>query len=108
LSTLANVINYDVPHDVVSYIHRVGRTARAGMIGTAWTLVEDREAAWFWNAVARGKGSGGSENNDKIERDHGRKVERTKLDLESLGPEPRQRYVAALAKLGAEVRATAS
>ena len=39
------VINYDVPRDCDDYIHRIGRTARAGTKGRAITLgnVEDQE-----------------------------------------------------------------
>ena len=33
------VINYDVPADVDSYVHRIGRTGRIGRKGEAWTLV---------------------------------------------------------------------
>ena len=33
------VINYDVPADVDSYVHRIGRTGRIGRKGQAWTLV---------------------------------------------------------------------
>lgn len=38
-----HVINYDVPVDMRKYVHRVGRTARAGKTGEAWTLVEEQE-----------------------------------------------------------------
>ncbi len=34
------VVNYDAPGDVARYIHRVGRTARAGSYGKAVTLVQ--------------------------------------------------------------------
>ncbi len=33
------VINYDIPDDLESYIHRIGRTGRMGSKGTAWSLV---------------------------------------------------------------------
>jgi ATP-dependent RNA helicase DDX49/DBP8 len=39
------VINYDVPRDPDDYIHRVGRTARAGRKGTSVTLVGQRDVA---------------------------------------------------------------
>ncbi len=37
------VISYDPPKFVKNYIHRVGRTARAGRTGTAITLLSDSE-----------------------------------------------------------------
>lgn len=37
------VINYDLPRDPDDYVHRVGRTARAGRPGTAITLVGQRD-----------------------------------------------------------------
>jgi len=41
---VSNVINFDFPKNSDSYIHRVGRTARAGESGTALSLVSGREA----------------------------------------------------------------
>lgn len=41
------VINYDVPHDVEDYVHRIGRTARAQRDGVAYTLVSDKEMYLF-------------------------------------------------------------
>ena len=40
---ISHVINYDVPHDTESYIHRIGRTARAGRTGTAILFLSPRE-----------------------------------------------------------------
>ena len=36
---ISHVINYDVPEDPEIYIHRIGRTARVGRDGIAWTFV---------------------------------------------------------------------
>jgi ATP-dependent RNA helicase RhlE len=35
VDAVSHVINYDLPHVPESYVHRIGRTARAGAIGTA-------------------------------------------------------------------------
>lgn len=40
---ITHVINYDVPEDPEIYIHRIGRTARAGRRGTAWSFVTPEE-----------------------------------------------------------------
>jgi len=40
---IARVINYDIPNDPESYIHRIGRTARAGRAGQAILFVAPRE-----------------------------------------------------------------
>ena len=37
------VVNYDVPQDEEYYVHRIGRTARAGKTGYAFTFVSGRE-----------------------------------------------------------------
>ncbi|MFN7021457.1 MAG: DEAD/DEAH box helicase [Phycisphaerales bacterium] len=36
---ITHVINYDLPEDPDVYVHRIGRTARAGRDGVAWSLV---------------------------------------------------------------------
>lgn len=43
------VINYDVPQNLDDYIHRIGRTARAGKRGMAFTLVSGDEQKRFSN-----------------------------------------------------------
>jgi ATP-dependent RNA helicase DeaD len=40
---VSHVVNYDLPTDAESYVHRIGRTGRAGRDGTAITLAEPRE-----------------------------------------------------------------
>ncbi len=40
---ISHVINYDIPHDVEAYVHRIGRTGRAGREGKAILFVAPRE-----------------------------------------------------------------
>jgi len=44
IKELSMVINYDLPHGEETYTHRIGRTARAGMEGLAFTLISPYEA----------------------------------------------------------------
>ena len=94
IQDLAHVINYDLPVSITSYVHRVGRTARAGKEGTATTFVAHREARWFWNEIAR---------SEQVKRGAGKKVVRMELSLED-GDEKRKRYEEALRQLGREAR----
>ena len=57
------IINYDVPRQVEDYVHRVGRTARAGAEGLAVTFVTPRDNRFF----------------SSIERFLGQKIERFSL-----------------------------
>lgn len=65
------VINYDVPHDYEDYVHRIGRTARAGNEGEALTFVSPEDMAYF----------------QQIENFLGRKVDRLEIP-EELGQGP--------------------
>ncbi|MBD3298372.1 MAG: ATP-dependent helicase, partial [candidate division Zixibacteria bacterium] len=47
VTALSHVVNFDVPDVPESYIHRVGRTARAEMTGDALTFVAAEEEATF-------------------------------------------------------------
>jgi ATP-dependent RNA helicase DDX51/DBP6 len=52
ISHVSHVVNYDVPVDIRKYVHRVGRTARAGREGDAWSLVEEQEVSFLSLATA--------------------------------------------------------
>jgi len=39
IDAVSHVFNFDVPFNAEDYVHRIGRTARAGLTGTAYTLV---------------------------------------------------------------------
>ncbi len=49
---VSHVVNYDVPSDPDAYVHRIGRTGRAGREGVAITLVEPREHRLLRNIEA--------------------------------------------------------
>ena len=52
---ITDVVNYDIPMTVDDYIHRIGRTGRAGQEGQALTLVAPEEAR-DWIYIARKMG----------------------------------------------------
>ena len=47
IDDIETVINFDVPHDVEDYVHRIGRTARANRNGAAITLVNNKDLFYF-------------------------------------------------------------
>ncbi len=47
IDDISLVINFDVPYEVEDYVHRIGRTARAGDSGIAITLVSPEEQLRF-------------------------------------------------------------
>ena len=49
---VSHVVNYDVPSNPDAYVHRIGRTGRAGREGVAITLVEPREHRMLLNIEA--------------------------------------------------------
>ncbi len=57
---ISHVVNYDIPHDTEAYIHRIGRTGRAGREGDAILFVAPRERRML-HAIERAT-------NKKIER----------------------------------------
>jgi len=97
IAKLTHIVNYDMPRSVTSYVHRVGRTARAGRKGQAWTLFTDAEARWFWNAIARAP---------DVNRG-GRKVERMRMAKEAVGEDRQSVFHEALEQLQLAVRGNA-
>ncbi len=43
VADISHIINYDIPEDPEAYVHRVGRTARMGAAGRAFTLVTPQQ-----------------------------------------------------------------
>lgn len=43
INNVTHVINFDIPQDPVSYVHRIGRTGRVGRKGQAITLISPKE-----------------------------------------------------------------
>lgn len=93
LHDLAHVVNYDVPTSLVSYVHRVGRTARGGKEGQAWTLNTATEAGWFWAQIGR---------SPLVQRAVGMSMKRYNIDEKSFSDGVRKSYAEALETLGKE------
>ena len=43
INAVSHVINHELPHEPETYVHRIGRTGRAGSAGVAWSLVDTSE-----------------------------------------------------------------
>jgi superfamily II DNA/RNA helicase len=43
IPAVSHVFNYDIPHHAEDYVHRIGRTGRAGRVGYSFTLVAPRD-----------------------------------------------------------------
>ena len=43
VNSLAMVINYDLPNEAENYVHRIGRTARAGKTGKAYSFCSEQD-----------------------------------------------------------------
>ena len=52
IQQISHIVNYDVPNEPEAYVHRIGRTGRAGREGTAITLFEPREQ-WLLRNIER-------------------------------------------------------
>jgi ATP-dependent RNA helicase RhlE len=47
IDDISHVVNFDIPNDPESYVHRIGRTARAGASGIAISLCDGGERAYL-------------------------------------------------------------
>ena len=59
LDGVTHVLNFDMPRDVENYVHRIGRTGRAGARGAAvtfWNPAYDKECAPALAKIARDAG----------------------------------------------------
>ncbi|KAF2466382.1 P-loop containing nucleoside triphosphate hydrolase protein [Lindgomyces ingoldianus] len=90
---LSHVINYDIPSSITSYVHRVGRTARAGKKGQAWTFFTKTEAGWFLNQVAK----------DGAIKRSTKKIQRVEWNARTVTWNKRRTYEKALEELQAAV-----
>jgi len=96
IARLPCVINYDVPIHADDYIHRIGRTARAGREGRAFTLALPDEGR-FVDAITRLTGKqmprleiGGMDEPDMADEPQGRRRRgRTRKDAQPAPPETR-------------------
>ncbi|KAL6197426.1 hypothetical protein ACLB2K_033035 [Fragaria x ananassa] len=48
-----NVINYDIPAYIKTYVHRAGRTARAGQTGCCYSLLREKEVQRFYKMLRK-------------------------------------------------------
>lgn len=88
LSSIRHVVNYDLPPSSREYVHRVGRTARAGETGDAYTLVIGRGEGQFF---------------ERIGRDINRVGEVESVKIDEVTEEEKEVYEAALGELQAMV-----
>ncbi|KAJ4410222.1 ATP-dependent RNA helicase dbp6 [Didymella pomorum] len=95
IPSITHVINYDMPTSITSYVHRVGRTARAGKPGQALTLFSKTEAAWFWKQIAAG---------DNIRRGEKKVIRMDWKEKDVTGDGKKKAYRAALKKLEGAVK----
>ena len=53
IPSVQNVVHYQVPLDIDTFIHRSGRTARIGNAGTCYTLVGPKDGPRFSKIIAQ-------------------------------------------------------
>lgn len=53
INGITHIFNYDIPEDTTTYIHRIGRTGRAGDKGKAYTFVTEKNEEQFKKIESR-------------------------------------------------------
>ena len=53
IAGLSHVFNFDVPMNAEDYVHRIGRTGRAGLSGRAFTLVASKDDVNYLDAIEK-------------------------------------------------------
>ena len=76
---ISHVLNYDIPHDTESYVHRIGRTGRAGRSRPALLFVTPRERHLLKSIEKR----------HPAEADRGRVAQRRRRQRAARGEVPR-------------------
>ena len=84
VNDLTHVVNYSLPQSSESYVHRVGRTGRAGKKGIAITFVIPSEKGKFRSMEKRVHGQLQRQEVPSIEEVKARKIENLKLELDTI------------------------
>jgi superfamily II DNA/RNA helicase len=71
IPAVSHVFNYDVPHHADDYVHRIGRTGRAGRSGVTYMLVTPADDKGFDKVV---KLIGSTPNEEKLDLDYSQAV----------------------------------
>jgi ATP-dependent RNA helicase DeaD len=74
ISGVSHVYNYDLPKDAKDYVHRIGRTARAGESGLAVNIVASRDYDNFSNVLRRNDGL-------KVDRSETPRFSRVRIEM---------------------------
>jgi ATP-dependent RNA helicase RhlE len=99
VASISHVINYELPNEPESYVHRIGRTARAGTAGSAIAFCDPSERSYLKaieglmrkSVSVAGHRQGGPEPRSAEPRSHGRRPEPRAAATKShgRGPEPK-------------------
>jgi len=84
IGSVSHVVNFDVPSSPDAYVHRIGRTGRAGRTGVAITFAEPRECRYLRNIEQLTKQRIKTETVPSIVDLQARQLEQTRAAIEAL------------------------